>query len=177
MLNQVLHASFADNADQRGSDRRRLRLDASLAAPGGQGDIRVHNLSRTGMLVECALDVAVGAGIEVELVGGSLHPAEVVWADERLLGCRFARPLSQAQLSAALLRSAPGIPAEAPPAGAAPGQQAVMPRLKERIGADREMAPAGPAKLPLQQRMWLIVALGTACWAAPAAAAWMLFRG
>lgn len=176
MLSQVLHASFEDSADQRASDRRRLRLDASVAAPAGEGDIRVLNLSRTGMLVECGIDVAVGASIEVELLGGSLHPAEVVWADDTIWGCRFTTPLSQAQLSAALLRSAPESQAPSAPATDARGQHAVLSQLRDQFGSDPAMEPAVPAKLPLQQRMWLILGLGTLGWAAPAAAAWMLFR-
>ena len=108
MLSHALHASFADPADQRVSDRRVLRLEARVASPAGAGGVEVHNLSRTGMLLECTAGAAAGSAIEVELPGGSLHCAEVVWTDEGLFGCRFDKPLTRAQLSAALLRSEVG---------------------------------------------------------------------
>lgn len=177
MLSQVLHASFADTAEQRASDRRILRLDAYLATPAVSGGIRVHNLSRTGMLVECSVDIAVGSQLEVELAGDSSHPAEVVWADEGLVGCRFARPLTQAQLSAALLRSRPGGAEGVVRKESTSAQHVALARLQKQLGATQSevnQAPVPGAALPLQQRMWWIIGLGTAAWAVPAAVAWTL---
>ena len=171
MLSHALYASFADSADLRASDRRVLRLGAEVATPAGKGDIEVHNLSRTGMLVEVDATLPVGAAIEVELPGGARHRAEVVWADESLLGCRFAEPLSQATLSAALLRAAP--PAPATPQ--AISQDEAFAKLREHWDFEDEIVPAINKALPLGARLWIIAGLGLTGWAVPAAAAWMFW--
>lgn len=174
MLSHALHASFADSADQRASDRRVLRLEAQVATPAGEGGIQVHNLSRSGLLLEGVTGVAAGAEIEVELPGGTSHRAEVVWADETLFGCRFTTPLTQAQLSAALLRSTPP-EAEAGPAEPLTPAEALA-RLREHWGdePDDEAGLNSDRKLPLGARLWIIGALAATGWAVPAAAAWIL---
>lgn len=171
MLNDALYASFADSADQRASDRRLLRLEARAATPAGEGGIEVHNLSRTGMLVECGTRVPAGAIIEVELPGGTRHSAEVVWADEGLFGCRFVQPLTPAQHSAALLRSSP----QTPTVTRQLSHQEAMDRLREHWDVESDPAPASESKLPLATRLWIIGGLGLTGWAVPAAAAWMFF--
>lgn len=173
MLSHALHASFADSAEQRSSDRRVLRLGVQAATPAGESGVEVHNLSRTGMLVEAGAALPVGTSIEVELPGGGRHRAEVVWADEGLFGCRFAAPLSQATLSAALLRAAPQ-PAE--DAAARPlTQDEAFARLREHWDFEDELAPTASKTIPLGSRLWIIGGLGLAGWAVPAAAAWMFW--
>lgn len=172
MLSHALYACFADAADQRASDRRVLRLEARVATPVGEGGIQVRNLSSTGLLLEGVTGVAAGAEIEVELPGGTRHRAEVIWADETLFGCRFAKALTQAQLSAALLRSAPGAPAAAPePLTSA---QALA-KLREHWDEEPETPSVRSTKLPLGTRLWIIGGLGLTGWAVPAAAAWMFW--
>ena len=174
MLSHALHASFADSADQRGSDRRVLRLEARVATPAGEGGIQVHNLSRSGLLLEGVTGVAAGAEIEVELPGGTSHCAEVVWADETLFGCRFVKPLTQAQISAALLRSAPCAPDTNPATPLTPAE--ALARLREYWDdeTEAEASLASEGKLPLGARLWIIGALGATGWAVAAAAAWIL---
>lgn len=177
MLSHAFHASFADTADQRASDRRVLRLAARVATDSGEGGIQVHNLSRSGLLLEGFADVAGMATdsiIEVELPGGSRHRAKVVWADETLFGCRFDRMLTQAQLSAALLRSLPLDPA-ARPAALTPAE--ALARLRDHwdIEAEPSDCVANERKLSPGTRLWLIAGLGLAGWAVPAAAAWALW--
>ena len=176
MLSHALHASFADSADQRRSDRRVLRLEARVAGDAGDGGILVRNLSRTGMLVEGAVGVSVGSELQVELPGGTSHRAEVVWTDDALFGCRFATGLTQAQLSAALLRAAPPAPA----AGSAPEPPMpaeAMARLRQHWAdaPEPEAMLPGDRLLPLGKRLWVIGGLGLAGWAVPAAVAWMLW--
>lgn len=174
MLSHALHASFADSADQRVSDRRILRLEARVATPDGDGGgIQVHNLSRSGLLLEGVTGVAAGSEIEVHLPGGTRHRAEIIWADDTLFGCRFAEPLTQAQLSAALLRSAPQVQsAEAP----RPLTQAeALAKLREHWDDEEEPVRARDPKLPLRTRMWVIGGLALTGWAVPAAAAWVLW--
>lgn len=175
MLDHALFASFADNAENRASDRRVLRLEARVAISGGENGIQVRNLSQSGLLLEGVAGVATGSEIEVELRGGTRHRAEVMWADDALFGCRFLTPLSKAQLSAALLRSAPLAPA--------PTAQPLTPAhalatLREHWDDAPEEEAASPrpfsGKLPLGRRLWIIGGLGMAGWAVPAAAAWVL---
>lgn len=171
MLSHALHASFAENAEQRASDRRVLKLEARAAMPSGAGGVEVHNLSRTGMLIEGDTGIAVGASIEVELPGGTTHRAEIVWADEFLAGCRFTAPLTRGQLSAALLRSEAREPLVR--AANTPHEEGLA-RLHSQWKSESDTTGELCGKLPLQTRFRIIAALGLAAWAVPAAAAWML---
>lgn len=167
MLSHALHARFADTAEQRASDRRVLRLDAQADTPAGKGGILIHNLSRTGMLVESDTRLPVGTRVEIEMPGGARHRAEVVWRDAGLFGCRFTKPLSQATLSAALLRSAPLVE---PPAdvGLVVDQDALA-RLRQHWQFEHELSPTGEQGLPLGKRLWTIIGLGLVSWAVPTA--------
>lgn len=171
MLSQALYASFADTADQRVADRRVLRLEALAATPAGDGAIRIHNLSRTGMLGECATSIPVGTAITVELPGGAHHAAQVVWCDSGLFGCRFNKPISQATLSAALLRAAPIV---SDPVAAVVDRSALA-RLREHWAFEDEVMVPHEALLPLGERLWVIIGLGVAAWAAPTALIVWLF--
>lgn len=173
MLSHALHARFADSAEQRVSDRRVLRLEARVATSEGEGGIQVRNLSRSGMLLEGATGIDAGATIEVELPGGTRHRAEVVWADETLFGCRFDQALTQAQLSAALLRSEPSTPATEAPKPLT--QAEALAKLHEYWDDEDEPAYTRAHKLPPGTRLWLIGGLGLTGWAVPAAAAWMFW--
>lgn len=173
MLSHALHASFADNAELRASDRRVLRLEAQVATDVGEGGFQVRNLSRTGLMLDGATDVPVGSEIAVELPGGSVHRAEVVWADESLFGCRFHKQLTQAQLSAALLRSEPSAPAtSAVPAT----HDEALSRLREHWAEDTspEVASERSNELSPGVRLRIIGALGVAAWVVTAAIIWMV---
>lgn len=172
MLSHALPARFADSAEQRSQDRRVLRLQAQAETPAGEGSgIEVHNLSRTGMLVESPAGLPVGTQLEIALPAGSTHRAEVVWTDDRLFGCRFEKPLTKAQLSAALLRADPRPGAGASDGGDQNGALARLhaqyPPLGENTGAVED------ARLPLGQRIWMIGGLATASWSVPVGA-WLL---
>ncbi|WP_133364886.1 PilZ domain-containing protein [Qipengyuania sediminis] len=170
MLTQVLHASVSEPCEQRANDRRVLRLEARAEGPAGGSGIEVHNLSRTGMLVESRIVLAIGTILEVALPGGSEHRAEIVWTDESLFGCRFETPLTKAQLSAAILRADP-LPAAAPtPPAADQGLarlQAQWPFEDESDQSDEDQ------RLPLGKRIWVIGSLATATWSVPVGA-WLL---
>lgn len=171
MLTHALPASLADPGEQRATDRRVLRLEARAEGPAGGSGIEVHNLSRTGMLVECPVRLPVGTLLDVALPGGSSHQAEIVWSDESLFGCRFAKPLTKAQLSAALLRAdpLPGGAAAAPSSG-----DAAFAKLQEQWPfEDPAPADAEDKRLPLGKRIWVIGGLATASWSVPVGA-WLL---
>jgi DNA-binding transcriptional regulator YiaG len=96
----------------RGS-RRTLLLEAQGAAASGQAtDVVIHNVSATGMLVECDVAFEPGDRIAVDLPQAGLTAAKVVWTSGRLFGCQFDEPISSAALSAAQLRSAVSAPVE-----------------------------------------------------------------
>lgn len=104
---------------QRGSVRRRLRLDTvGKAAAKGSTPVEIHDLSTSGMLIETSVELAAGEALEIELPRTGPQTAKVIWASGRFYGCRFAEPISPAAVSAALLRSRPtdqpAAPADAP---------------------------------------------------------------
>lgn len=167
MFSHALHASFADASEQRATNRRVLRLEAWAATPAGESGIQIHNLSRTGMLVESSVGIPSGTAIEVEMPDGVRHRAEVIWNDADLFGCRFAKPLSQATLSAALLRAAP---AAAPSANAAPvAENAALAKLRQHWAFEPDQLDDSRSELPLGTRLWAIIGLGLAAWAIPTA--------
>jgi transcriptional regulator with XRE-family HTH domain len=93
---------------RRGSTRREMKLRARGASGAGEGtDVLIRNLSTTGMLLEAAVGLAVGQKIVIDLPQIGHASAEIVWAGDNLFGCAFERPLSDAAVSAAQLRSEP----------------------------------------------------------------------
>ncbi len=98
-------------ADRRGWTRRSLSLVSSLQAGS---DVTIHDVSATGLLIETTAELAVFDDLEIELPEAGLTPALVVWSSGRFYGCQFKQRISQAAISAALLRSPPPQPLEAP---------------------------------------------------------------
>ncbi len=89
--------------------RRRILLEAQGAFPSGvAAQVTVHNISATGLLIECKKPLAIGERLAIDLPDAEVQVAEVVWESGRLYGCRFETPVSRAVLSAAELRSAVG---------------------------------------------------------------------
>jgi len=93
---------------QRRDVRRKLRLNVTgKTVDGRPGEVLIHDLSTSGMLVQAEESLAIGEVIEVELPRTGVHHVEVVWASGTFFGCRFLEPVPPAAVSAALLRSAP----------------------------------------------------------------------
>ncbi|MCB2080197.1 MAG: helix-turn-helix transcriptional regulator [Novosphingobium sp.] len=87
--------------------RRTLRLEAEGAlASGDAASVLVHNVSETGLLLECSTPLAVGEWMDIELPEAGATRANVIWTSGGLSGCAFEQPISAAVLSAAQLRSA-----------------------------------------------------------------------
>ena len=98
---------------QRRDVRRKLRLNvAGKTADGRPGEVLIHDLSTSGMLVQADESVVIGEVIEVELPRTGDHHIEVVWASGTFFGCRFLEPVPPAAVSAALLRSAAERPSQ-----------------------------------------------------------------
>lgn len=92
--------------EQRRTPRRTLRLDVA-----GGATATVRNLSETGLLIESPDALEVGDRVSLDLPVAGLAEARVIWARGQFYGCEFARPVSRAVVSAALLRA----PIEEPP--------------------------------------------------------------
>lgn len=92
---------------------RDARLHVSLEATGTSGTgapvpVSILNLSATGMLLETSHPVPIDEILTVDLPRAPDTRAAVVWSSGQLHGCRFAKPLGKATLSAAQLQSAVG---------------------------------------------------------------------
>ena len=94
--------------NRRSAARRTLRLQA-LGATAAQADAEViiHDLSRTGLLIETSAGLAAGERIDVEIPEAGPTEAKVLWNSGRFFGCKFRRPIPPAALSSAILRSPP----------------------------------------------------------------------
>lgn len=148
-------------ADRRHAPRRKLSLNLSLE--GTSEDVTILDLSSTGMLIETAAALAPFDCLEVALPEAGTAQALVLWNSGRYFGCEFKNRLSQAAVSAALLRSAPSTQVDQPPAipepiatAAIPGAagnfgrpaiaSAAIPGATDDLGApalDEEKAPLG----------------------------------
>ena len=104
MLAQISFDAHSD--EQRRTPRRTLRLEVD-----GGATATVRNLSETGLLVESPDMLEVGDRVSLELPVAGTAEARVIWARAPFYGCEFARPVSRAVVSAALLRA----PIEEPP--------------------------------------------------------------
>ena len=108
-MSLLAHLGPSDSsANRRNSPRRTLQLQA-LGTTSSQLAVRVviHDLSRTGLLLETSADLAAGERIDVELPEAGPAQAKVVWSSGRFFGCKFERPIAPAALSSAILRSPP----------------------------------------------------------------------
>jgi hypothetical protein len=140
---------YASEQDRRGSPRRTLKLSLPGSSALKSGiPVLVHEISRSGLLIEIHGQLAVGTTLNVDLPECGLRAANVVWIRGRFCGCELTEPLSQAALSAAVLRSVAFRPLEGG-AGAIP--------------APLTLAQNGQG-LPYGARMGVIALLAIASW-------------
>jgi transcriptional regulator with XRE-family HTH domain len=106
----VISAYFESAARPSASTRakrRKLMLEVRGAhASGADVPVVVHNISETGLLIECDAALSIRDRIDIELPHAGVVPATLVWESGRMFGCQFDAPISAAALSAAQLRSA-----------------------------------------------------------------------
>ena len=89
--------------DRRNSARFRLHMSARTSSGAGEGLAIVLNISAKGFLVNCAIPVAVGEKIEIKLPNLDIRSAVVMRLDDEFAGCEFDEPITEEELSAALL--------------------------------------------------------------------------
>ena len=68
--------------------------------------VMVHNISETGLLIECEASLSIDDRIDIDLPHAGIVSATLVWVSGRMFGCQFDTKLSPAALSAAQLQSA-----------------------------------------------------------------------
>ena len=89
--------------NRRAAQRRQLKLVATLSETGDEAVI--HDLSATGILVETTADLATFEQLQLDLPEAGPVVATVMWNSGQYYGCEFHRPIPQAAISAAQLRS------------------------------------------------------------------------
>jgi hypothetical protein len=127
------------------------------------------------MLIETGAELTPFDGLEIELPQVGITQAVVVWSSGRFYGCQFKERISQAAVSAALLRSPPTVQndlARAPlqsPAGT-PAFSAQSPEEPEAYSdSDEEKAPYGV-------RLRVILGSAVVLWALIIWSAWWLIK-
>lgn len=101
----------ASSLDDRRAPRRDLQIETSGVLPGGiEANVTVHNLSRSGLLLETDLPLEVDEVLAVSLPGFGAADARIVWRSERLYGCAFTDELPEQALSSARIETELGRP-------------------------------------------------------------------
>ena len=103
--------SSPEPRDGRRVARRPVRLEVETVSPNASANALIHNLSRTGLLIETTATLNVGDALEVNLPEAGPTAAKVIWSRGEFCGCEFALPVSNGAVSAAMLR-APVAPPE-----------------------------------------------------------------
>lgn len=107
-MKPVLSPAGPVGSERRESHRHQLSLDAQvrlhdhLVTP-----VLMHELSRTGFLMQCDAPVGVGERFDIELQESGHHAARAIWACGSLIGCEFQDKLSVSRFSEVLLRARP----------------------------------------------------------------------
>ena len=88
--------------DRRGARRRELRLVRAGHIPERSVMVTIHDLSRTGLLIDTAAGLAANDIFGLKLPDGSSRDVRVAWQQGTRFGCEFVIPLTSADLSAVL---------------------------------------------------------------------------
>ena len=89
---------FADGSGDDGS-RADGPYDDGVPSDGLEANVRVHNLSAAGLLIETDLPLDIGDVLAIDLPGVGPVGAEIVWKSDRLHGCAFQQALGEAALA------------------------------------------------------------------------------
>ncbi|MCJ2178603.1 PilZ domain-containing protein [Novosphingobium album (ex Hu et al. 2023)] len=101
-------SGFAEPHDSRERVRRKIRLSVPMANSESWTDALIHDLSETGLMIECAIPLEVGELINFNLPGAEAVEARIIWKRDNRHGCEFLAPISKAVVSAALLQASTG---------------------------------------------------------------------
>jgi hypothetical protein len=92
-----MHETHQDGqTDTRRAERRQADQPSTLRGTGSSEpqDSWVHDVSSTGMRIECRADLVIGEEVTVGLAGAGATRARVVWKRGNEYGCAFDEPLS-----------------------------------------------------------------------------------
>src|SRR3546814_8602097 len=103
VISAYLQSPDASSGKRRAA-RRKLQLEVQGAHATDIVTVRIHNISLTGMLIECDAPFAVGDMLDVDLPHAGTVATKLVWTSGPLFGCEFESPISPAALAAAQLR-------------------------------------------------------------------------
>lgn len=106
--------TILQQAERRRSRRHPLCLDAEAVIADKILPVQLHELSRTGFLMECRGALAAGEQFEIRLAGSGAYLARAIWTCGPLIGCEFQHSLSPSACSAALLKARPKKSAQKP---------------------------------------------------------------
>jgi hypothetical protein len=163
MLHAALAPSRTPTENRRYSSRRSLHLNAVLTDTGTE--MIIHDISATGMLIETAQHLSAGQIIVFDLPERGQTAATVTWSSGHYFGCQFELSITSATVSAALLRSQPGVT----PVGRESGWEAeVLSNLlaksaHEGLSADGDLEIVDD-RYSLRTRFLLIVGISVAGW-------------
>ena len=107
-MNISAQLQITPSTDRRGWTRRRLSLVSSLQST--EGSVTIHDVSTTGLLIETSTNLSILDDLEIDLPEIGFTPALVMWSSGKFYGCQFKERISQAAISAALLKSPAGRP-------------------------------------------------------------------
>jgi hypothetical protein len=160
-------ATYHDLDDRREA-RSRLWLDVPSDLDGAAvATVVIHDLSRSGLLVQVDADLAVGSEISVEIPEAGAVPAKIVWAGGSFFGCQFHAPISEVALSAALSESRVvypdfPLPTERPPfvfeRAEAPIPEAALPEPDIERGAGLSPSARILAVIGISLLLWTAIA-------------------
>jgi RNase P subunit RPR2 len=145
-------------AERRRSRRHHLYLDAEAVVAEKILPVRLHELSRSGFLMECTGPLATGEQFEIRLAGSGSYLARAIWTCGSLVGCEFQHVLSPSACSAALLKARPQKPAQTPSW-----------RIDDEA-AEANAAPAAEQRSGEGRDVRLVLILSIALWATVALA-------
>ena len=168
----MLNAKLKAVSDEERSARRfRLLLDASAETSAtGLVDVRIHDLSATGFLIECSEALGIGDEVSLEIPGVGPATGDVVWTSGRFFGGAFRRPLVSSALASAQARS-PVLWADFVPTSVA--DRNLGPPLVQPVPQPNETGKHDD-RLPIGWVLQIVVGASVLFWTPLALALWSL---
>lgn len=108
---------FVDRADVRQAERRQAEMPATVRADLREPiDVKVLNLSATGVAIETSRALPVGSTFHIGIAGVPLQQARVAREMAHGYGCEFIRPITEADVERAGVENTVLFPGERLPA-------------------------------------------------------------
>lgn len=102
--------SLPSGTPQEQSRREERKPLLLRIADSGPDTAMIMDISIGGALLRTSQPLTIGDSITINLPHGPAAEAQVTWSNGPLAGCRFVSPITEAMISAALLKSDPVVP-------------------------------------------------------------------